>query len=97
MTQSAKGMVRVLHEVGLHARPSVRLTQKGRLEPEVDCAGRDIEGEALRVEVVLGERHRERQGDPAAEPPGTAAEIAIDDRPGERSTGGVEAADAEHP
>jgi phosphocarrier protein len=27
MTQSAKGVVRVLHEVGLHARPSVRLTQ----------------------------------------------------------------------
>ena len=27
MTQSAKGVVRVLHEVGLHARPSVKLTK----------------------------------------------------------------------
>jgi phosphocarrier protein len=27
MTQNAKGVVRVLHEVGMHARPSVKLTQ----------------------------------------------------------------------
>ena len=76
---------------------AVGLTQELRLEREVDGAGRHIERELLRFEVVLGQRHRERQRDPTAEAVMSAGQPAIDGGAGERSTRAVETGHAEEP
>ena len=66
---------------------AIRLAEQLPLEPEVDRAGRDVEGQLLRLEVVLEQGHRKGQRDPGAETAGIAGEPAIDRRPGQRSAG----------
>ncbi len=74
-------------------RPPVRFAEELRLHPEIDRPRRDVEREALRLEVVFHERHRERQEQAAAQAAAAAGEVAVHDRPGERPSRGVEAAD----
>ena len=57
--------------------------------------GSDVERELLRVEVVLEQRHRERQRDPRPEAPRRRRLPAVDGRAGERSTVRIEPGDAE--
>ncbi len=78
------------------ARPAtVGLAQQLGLEGEVDGARRDVERELLRVEVVLEQGHRERQGDAAAQPVPGARQPAVDGRAGQRPAGPVETRHAE--
>ena len=65
--------------------------------PRSTDPGRHVEGELLRVEVVLEEAHRERQGDAPAEAAPVAREPAIHGRTGERPAGRVEPGDPEQP
>ena len=74
--------------------PAVRFAEELRLHPEIDRARRDVEREALRLEVVLHERHRERQEQPAPEATAATGEVAVDDRPGQRPARRIEAAHA---
>ena len=76
-------------------RPAIRLAQELGLERQVDGTGRDIEGELLRLEVVLRQGHRERERDPAAESVCGAGEPAIDCSAGKRTPGSVQARHAE--
>ena len=74
---------------------AIRLAQQLRLEGQVDRAGGDVERQLLGVEVVFGQRHRERQGDAAAEPVPGAGQPAVDRRAGQRPPRPIEPADAE--
>ena len=67
-------------------RAAVGLAQELGLEREVDGAGRDVQGQLLRLEVVLEQGHRERQGDPAAE--AVAGRAAASDRRRRRPAAG---------
>ncbi len=83
--------------VGHRDRAPVGLREQLRLEPEVHVPCRDRQRELLRGEVVLGQGHRERQRDPAAEAARVRGEVAVDDLGRERTAVAVEPADAEQP
>jgi hypothetical protein len=51
----------------------------------------------LRLEVVFGQRHRERERDPAAEPVGGAGQPAVHRRAGQRAPRPVQPGDPEQP
>ncbi len=81
----------------LGERAPIRFVEQVGLEAEVDRTRGDIERKLLWIDVVLDETHRERQKDPAREPPTAARHVAVDGRPREGPVGGVEATDPEHP
>ena len=82
---------------GLHLghRAPVGLAQQLRLEREVDRTRGDVQRELLRLEVVLEQGHRERQGDARPEAVRVAGQPAIDGGAGQRPARRVEPADPE--
>ena len=81
--------------LGLGHRSPIRLAEQLGLQGEVDGAGCHVEGQLLRLDVVLEQGHRERQGDPATGRAGRTGRPAIDRRAGQRSAGAVEPRDPE--
>ena len=73
----------------------VGLAQQLGLERQVDRARGDVERELLRLEVVLEQGHRERQGDARPEAVRVAGQPAIDRGTGQRPARRIEPADPE--
>ena len=69
----------------------VALAEQFCLEREVDRARRDVHRELPRFEVVLEQRHRERQRDAVAEGTRVSLQPAIDGRARQRPAGRVQA------
>ncbi len=70
--------------------PPIVLAEQFALERQVDGARRDVDGELLRVEVVLEQGHREGQGDTRAEDARIRHEPSVDGRAGQRTSGRIE-------
>ena len=89
------GGARQALRLGLGDDAPVGLAEQLALEREVDRPRRDVQRELLRLEVVFEQRHRERQGDPVPERARVAGQPAVDRRPGQRPSGGIEPAHPE--
>ena len=83
--------------LGLGDCPALGPSEQLGLDREVDVARCDLERELVRLEVVLGRGHRERQRDPARQPRPVRRHVAVDDLGGQRPAGTIDAGDAEHP
>ena len=81
--------------LGLGDDTPVVLAEQLAFEGEVDRPGRDVHRELVRLEVVLEERHRERQGDPVAERARVAGQPPVDRGARQRASGGIESVHAE--
>ena len=73
----------------------VGLAKQLGLEREVDRPRGDVQRELLRLEVVLEQGHRERQGDARPEAVRVAGQPAVDRGPGQRAARRIEPADPE--
>ena len=81
--------------LGLGRGAAAEVAEDLGLEGEIDGSRRDLEGQRLGGEVVLDERGREWENDPAREPTGTAREIASYDLTGQRPPRPIEAGNPE--
>ena len=94
--RSIAAAARRLASTSATARRSCSTQQLG-LEPEIDRARRDVEGQLLWLEVVFEKCHRERQRDPGAQAARPAGQPAIDRGSGQRPTRGIQPVHPEQP